>query len=142
MAKTIKARILGNNTINAEITSGANINASVRGNGSIRAEVNTYSSATTEKKGIIRIATDEEAIEGLSDNTAITPKTLKLATSYTHIQGTASEVWTINHNLNKNPSITIVDSANNVVSGRRKYVDENTVELYFNSAFKGSAYLN
>lgn len=142
MTKTIKANILGNNTINAEITSGANINASVRETGSIRAEVNTYSSATTEKKGIIRIATDEEALEGTSDNTAITPKTLKLATSYTHIQGVADNTWIINHNLNKNPSITIVDSANNVINGKRKYIDENTVEVYFNGAFKGKAYLN
>lgn len=57
-------------------------------------------------------------------------------------QGIASDTWVINHNLNKKPSITIVDSADNVVEGAEKYIDENTVEIYFNGAFKGKAYLN
>lgn len=34
--------------------------------------------ATTQTKGIIRIATDEEALEGTSHNSAITPHTLKI----------------------------------------------------------------
>lgn len=67
--------------------------------------------------------------------------TLK-SNNYTHIQGIASDTWTIKHNLNKKPSITIVDSADNVVEGAEKYIDENTVEIYFNGAFKGKAYLN
>lgn len=57
-------------------------------------------------------------------------------------QGIASDTWVINHNLNKKPSITIVDSADNVVEGAEKYIDENTIEIYFNGAFKGKAYLN
>ena len=57
-------------------------------------------------------------------------------------QGVASDTWIINHNLNKKPSITIVDSAENVVEGAEKYIDENTIEIYFNGAFKGKAYLN
>lgn len=57
-------------------------------------------------------------------------------------QGIASDTWQINHNLNKYPSCTIVDSADNVVEGAEKYIDENTIEIYFNGAFKGKAYLN
>lgn len=108
----------------------------------IKSNVSGVPSATTERKGIIRIATGEEAIEGASTNTAITPNTLKLVTHYVHEQGIASNVWVINHNLNKKPSITIVDSADNVVEGAEKYIDKNTVEIRFNGAFKGKAYLN
>ena len=111
-------------------------------NNSIKANITTTPSATTEHKGIIRIATDEEAIQGTSNNIAITPHTLRLVTNYTHEQGIASDVWTINHNLNKNPSVMVVDSAGNVVEGAEKYIDENTIEIYFNGAFKGKAYLN
>ena len=57
-------------------------------------------------------------------------------------QGIASDIWVINHNLNKKPSITVVDSADNVVEGAEKYIGENTIEIYFNGAFKGKAYLN
>ena len=108
----------------------------------IKSAVNIVPSATTERKGIIRIATDEEAIEGISANTVITPHTLRLVTNYVHEQGIASDVWIINHNLNKRPSITVVDSADNVVEGAETYIDENTIELRFNGAFKGKAYLN
>lgn len=99
-------------------------------------------SATTERKGVIRIATEQEAIEGVDNTTAITPYTLNKVTHYTHEQAIASDIWVINHNLNKRPSITIVDSADNVVEGAEKYIDENTVEIRFNGAFKGKAYLN
>ena len=91
---------------------------------------------------IIRSATVEEAIEGTSEELGITPKTLKAVTHYVHTQGVASDVWTINHNLNKKPSITVVDTADNVVEGAEKYIDENTIEIYFNGSFKGKAYLN
>ena len=62
--------------------------------------------------------------------------------NYIHEQGIANNVWVIAHNLNKKPSITIVDGADNVVEGAEKYIDENTIEIYFNGAFKGKAYLN
>ena len=57
-------------------------------------------------------------------------------------QGIASDTWEIIHNLGKKPSITVVDSADNVVEGAERYIDENTVEVRFNGAFKGKAYLN
>lgn len=66
----------------------------------------------------------------------------KLSTTYIHEQGEVAEVWTINHNLNKKPSIVIVDTADNVVEGVEKYIDENNIEIHFNNAFKGKAYLN
>lgn len=61
---------------------------------------------------------------------------------YIHDQGIASTTWTITHNLNRRPSITIVDSAGTVVQGKRFYVNENIVIVTFNSPFTGKAYLN
>lgn len=131
-------------TIKASVSSvGVVINANVvKKDSVIKANPSTLPIATTERKGIIRIATDEEAIEGVSANTVITPHTLRLVTNYVHEQGIASDTWIINHNLNKKPSITIVDSADNVVEGAERYIDENTIEVRFNGAFKGKAYLN
>ena len=57
-------------------------------------------------------------------------------------QGIASDTWVIEHNLGKFPSIFVVDSAGNVVEGAERYIDENTIEIRFNGAFKGKAYLN
>lgn len=57
-------------------------------------------------------------------------------------QGEAAATWYITHNLNKNPSVTVVDSAGTVVDCTVIYINSNECELRFNAAFKGSAYLN
>jgi hypothetical protein len=62
--------------------------------------------------------------------------------TYTHIQSVPSTTWTINHNLNKKPSVTIVDSAETVVRGSVVYTDTNTLVLSFSAGFAGKAYLN
>lgn len=61
---------------------------------------------------------------------------------YTHEQGISSDTWHIEHNLNRRPSVTVVDSSGATVTGLVTYIDDNTVEISFNSAFKGTAYLN
>lgn len=61
---------------------------------------------------------------------------------YTHTQHVASDVWTVKHNLNKYPSITVVDSAETVIIGDAEYLDINTVRLTFVGAFAGKAYFN
>ena len=61
---------------------------------------------------------------------------------YIHEQNIASSVWNIEHNLNTFPSITIVNSAGEVVVGDMKYIDANNIRITFKSEFKGVAYLN
>lgn len=131
--KKIKGNIIGKTKpIKANVVQNKN---------TIKANITNSPSSTEEHKGLIRIATDEEAIEGISANTAITPHTLRLVTNYVHEQGKASNVWVINHNLNKRPQITVTDSAGNIQSGVEKYIDDNTIEIYFNNKFKGTAIL-
>ena len=115
----------------------------IQNNNSIKSNVTGIPSATTERKGLIRIATDEEAIEGILENTAITPHTLNLVTNYVHEQAIASDIWVIEHNLNKHPSITVVDTV-----GKAQFPDEviydseNQITVTFIGAFAGKAYLN
>ncbi len=61
---------------------------------------------------------------------------------YDHDQMIPSTTWTINHNLNKYPSIMIVDSAGNVVEGNIQEVTAIQAILTFTSAFAGHAYCN
>lgn len=72
----------------------------------------------------------EEIAEKLSDK------------SFIFTQNSASDTWNIEHNLSKFPSITVVDSAHNVIVGDYRYLDKNSVEAKFSSAFSGIAYLN
>lgn len=57
-------------------------------------------------------------------------------------QPTPSDRWEIKHNLNKFPSITVVDSAGSVVVGEYEFVDSSTVICTFSGAFSGVCYLN
>lgn len=57
-------------------------------------------------------------------------------------QAVSSATWTINHNLKKYPSVTVVDSANTVVEGVVTYNSINQLTLSFSATFSGYAYLN
>ena len=61
-------------------------------------------------------------------------------------QTVAAKVWGTNgivtHNLGKFPSITVIDTANTVVTGEYTYTDNNNVILTFSAGFAGKAYLN
>lgn len=62
--------------------------------------------------------------------------------TYTYYQITPSDNWVIKHNLNRRPSVTIVDSSGNVVVGEVKYIDNNTINISLVGVFAGTAYLN
>lgn len=62
--------------------------------------------------------------------------------TYVHHQSTPALVWEITHNLDKFPSVTIVDSAGSVVIGEVTYESENKLKVAFTVEFGGSAYLN
>ena len=57
-------------------------------------------------------------------------------------QGIASDTWQITHNLNKKPSVTVVDTADNVIYPAVQYINDNSCVVTFNAATKGKAYLN
>jgi hypothetical protein len=62
--------------------------------------------------------------------------------NYIHIQSIASATWNITHNLNKFASVTVVDSADNVVYGNVQYISMTQIQVTFSAAFGGKAYLN
>lgn len=62
--------------------------------------------------------------------------------NYVHNQTTASDIWVVKHNLNKYPSVTIVNSAGDEVIGDVFYDSVNQVTITFAGAFKGKATLN
>lgn len=63
-------------------------------------------------------------------------------THYVHNQIVTSNVWEINHNLDKYPSVSITDSAGSIVIGEVLYIDSNNLKVSFSSGFAGTAYLN
>ena len=67
--------------------------------------------------------------------------------TFTHNQTSTSATWTITHNLNKYPSVMVIDSADTVVQGTIVYNSSNQLTITFFEesdalAFQGKAYLN
>ena len=77
-----------------------------------------------------------------NDNILVSSSYKALTANYTHSQLVASQTWTIQHNLNKRPSVTVVDDGDNVIFADVKYTNENSLTITFTGATSGKAYLN
>lgn len=91
------------------------------------------------KQGQMLISTDGEKVYFDPTNSkrfTVADKT------FVYVQQSASKTWTIKHDLNKFPSITVIDSAGTKVQGEVVYTDINNITISFSSAFSGKAYLN
>jgi hypothetical protein len=61
---------------------------------------------------------------------------------YVHVQGPPQNIWTVTHNLNKKPSLTVIDSSGNMVVGKLTYVNLNILTIQFASPISGEAICN
>lgn len=62
--------------------------------------------------------------------------------NYLYFQNVASDLWEIKHNLDKFPSVTVIDSAGSEVIGEVEYIDSNNLKIKFAGGFSGKATLN
>lgn len=62
--------------------------------------------------------------------------------SYTHTQSAALSTWTVTHNLNFFPNVTIFDSGESQVEGSVTHIDETSLTIDFSSAISGKAHLS
>jgi hypothetical protein len=61
---------------------------------------------------------------------------------YRHVQSVAASTWTVVHNLEKRPAITVVDSGGDIWFGNVHYDSDNQVTISFGVAFGGEAYFS
>jgi len=62
--------------------------------------------------------------------------------NYVHPQDQASAIWTVQHNLNKFPSVTSVNTNNIEMYGEVVFNDLNSLTINFSAAFSGQAFIN
>ena len=108
------------------------------------AKISSFPQDTTVEAGDKLLGTD---VSGATKNFSIT--SIVNSTPFashggttTHTQGSASSTWTVTHNLNKFPSVTIVDSNEEQIFGVVDYQSANTIVLTFSAAISWKAYLN
>lgn len=79
-----------------------------------------------------RVESAENTISSLSSNDS---------NNLSFTQTTAATVWTIIHNLGRNPSVTIKDTAGDRIIADVVYDDDDSLTINFNVAIAGTAYL-
>jgi hypothetical protein len=62
--------------------------------------------------------------------------------NYVFVQGVPATTWTIQHNLQKFPSVSVVNNNNVLLYGETTYTDTNNLQINFSAGFSGKAYLN
>jgi len=62
--------------------------------------------------------------------------------TFIFVQGVPALVWTVQHNLRKFPSVSVVDTANTGVISQIDYIDNNNLTITNTAQFAGKAYLN
>lgn len=92
---------------------------------SLQDAIDCYLLATTA------IITDEQDLSDIYDK------------QFTFSQAIADNTWVIEHNLNKVPSVTVIDSVGNIQLPEDIVIDSlNQITLVFLASFTGHAYLN
>lgn len=62
--------------------------------------------------------------------------------NFVFTQSTPSTDWIIQHNLNKFPSVNVVNINNVLMYGNVIYIDTNNLRIEFSAGFSGKAYVN
>jgi hypothetical protein len=62
--------------------------------------------------------------------------------NFVFTQAVPSETWTIQHDLDKFPSVSVVNNNNILMYGNTTYTDKNNLTINFSAGFSGKAYLN
>ena len=105
----------------------------------------TYPRKEIPNKKDLVVITDSQAANPKYKTKSATLESLSnagLDKNFVFTQGTPTTTWTIQHNLNKFCSVTVVNSRNEIVIGNVEYIDKNEVQLTFSAAFSGAAYFN
>ena len=108
--------------------------------------INGYNEVTINSGSNIEVTTNKNEII-INSNTYIEdinaePCDCDCGCECSFEQAKPRSMWSIQHNLNKYPSVTVVDEYGTEIVCEVKHISKNEVHLCFNGKFRGTAYLN
>jgi len=62
--------------------------------------------------------------------------------TFTFTQGSPATVWNVQHDLEKFPSVSVINNNNIVIYGQIDYINNKKLTITFSAALTGKAYLN
>jgi hypothetical protein len=91
--------------------------------------------------GSYKFVTHNLGLQTVAENVDLQLKT-KSDVALTVPVTVATNTWTINHNLYKRPSVTVVDTSGNTMFADVQHVNDVQVKVLFSTPMTGSVYLN
>lgn len=91
---------------------------------------------------VIRANATPTPVATLTSGQALGPSDIPPLVSFQHTQSAAATTWTIAHNLNFFPNVTVIDSGGNMVEANVTYTNNANLTITFSSAISGVAYLS
>ena len=99
---------------------------------------------TTPTSGNVEITASLSAT-GTPDNTTFLRGDntwVKADKDFVFTQAVPSATWSIQHDMDKFPSVSVVNNNNVLMYGNITYIDKNNLTINFSAGFSGKAYLN
>lgn len=100
------------------------------------------SSFVTSSRNIRQIVVTAPGPQGPAGTSGTQSEDIAPLVSYRHLQGAVSTVWTVNHNLNFYPNVTVYDSAGSMVEGTVNHINPVSLTISFSDPISGKAYLS
>lgn len=79
---------------------------------------------------------------GLPGSNGVSNSEVVALVSYRHLQNSVSDTWTVVHNLNFFPNVTVFDSGESQIEGSVTHIDETQLTITFSAAISGKAHLS
>ena len=76
------------------------------------------------------------------DGVTVSPIEIESDKTYVHTQSISATEWLVQHDLDKYPSVQIINSDGRVIIGEIQHTDENNLAVRFEYALTGSVYCN
>jgi hypothetical protein len=104
--------------------------------------VTDSSSVVTSGRNVRQIIVTAPGPQGEAGLSGVQSDEIAPLVSYRHLQGSVAAVWTVNHNLNFYPNVSVYDSAGSMVEGTVSHTNAVTLTITFSGAISGKAHLS
>jgi hypothetical protein len=104
--------------------------------------VSDASSNISSGKSSRQIVVTAPGPQGASGADGVQSSEIAELVSYRHIQNVLSAEWTVNHNLNFYPNVTVYNSAGSMVEGIVNHINPVSLTITFSDPISGKAYLS
>jgi hypothetical protein len=103
---------------------------------------NDSSSVVSSGRNVRQIIVTAPGPQGQSGLSGVQSDEIVDLVSYRHLQNVLSTEWTVNHNLNFYPNVTVYNSAGSMVEGTVNHLNPVSLTINFSDPVSGKAYLS